>query len=522
MLKTDPSGAERRWPGSGPASSSARWLCSANSHDRDRARAGADDDPVPGPRLLPSPGRCAAPPCASTSRRSRSSGARRERGSDPGRFAKKGVAASGTIGTRLRCADEASHPRVEQAPGVVVACSSPWSFCQRSRSPAPAPGGSFGGRMGFRSGGGTSMPRSYSGGGSRSYYGGGTHSFHFFPSFGWGGYGYGGGFGLVGDNGRAAGGRRRGRVGLARAPGQPQRRRAPLGDDRHGRGRDLRRARPTSTSSSSRSAGRRVASRSAWRLSPRRGTPTTESGLAALLQQTALELLREKDAIRYASSEARGPMSLTNAETAMNGVALAERSRFQVERVARARTGGSAVDRRGGGGARGAGADRGHARGRDPRAAAPVRRRSRTEEQLATLLAELGRRCRPSGLLGMEVVWTPADSNDSMTETDVMTTYPGAPQPLMPPAVPGGGRTDAASASAGAKPPLWRLTAGCRAVRHLRHRPADHRLLPVGADHTVQPPPRDPREQNVAVAIVVAAFIIGMAIIIAAALILIK
>ena len=49
------------------------------------------------------------------------------------------------------------------------------------------------------------------------------------------------------------------------------------------------------------------------------GDTHSEAGLAALLQQTSLELLREKDAIRYASSEARGPMSLTNAETAMNG-----------------------------------------------------------------------------------------------------------------------------------------------------------------------------------------------------------
>ena len=63
------------------------------------------------------------------------------------------------------------------------------------------------------------------------------------------------------------------------------------------------------------------------------GDTTSEAGLAALLQQSALELLRNKDSIRYAAAEARGPMSLTNAETAMNGVSLAERSRFQVERV---------------------------------------------------------------------------------------------------------------------------------------------------------------------------------------------
>jgi len=29
-----------------------------------------------------------------------------------------------------------------------------------------------------------------------------------------------------------------------------------------------------------------------------------------------------------------------------------------------------------------------------------------------------------SALLGLEVVWTPADPEDSLTETDLMTTYP--------------------------------------------------------------------------------------------------
>ena len=66
----------------------------------------------------------------------------------------------------------------------------------------PRSGASFGGRQGFRSGGGMSMPSSpgYSGGGyGRSYgggyYGGGSH-FLFLPGFG--GYGFGGGFGLFG------------------------------------------------------------------------------------------------------------------------------------------------------------------------------------------------------------------------------------------------------------------------------------------------------------------------------------
>ena len=153
-----------------------------------------------------------------------------------------------------------------------------------------------------------------------------------------------------------------------------------------------------------------------------RGDTSTEAGLAALLQQTALELLREKDAVRYVGGEGRGPMSLTNAETAMNALALAERCRFQVERVR--------------------GAD-----GRIVRSEAPAEEgkealelvvvtlvaatrtplgqfeRPESPDQLAAVLSELGG-VSPDGLLGLEVVWTPADPNDSMTETDVMTTYP--------------------------------------------------------------------------------------------------
>ncbi len=153
-----------------------------------------------------------------------------------------------------------------------------------------------------------------------------------------------------------------------------------------------------------------------------RGDTTTEAGLAALLQQSALEILRHKDSVRYAAAEARGPLTLTNAETAMNGVSLAERSRFQVERM-------RAAD------------------GRTARSDAPAEEgkealelvvvtlvaatRTKLErfrpvgnaEELAALLSELGG-IPPTGLLGLEVIWTPADENDSMTETDVMTTYP--------------------------------------------------------------------------------------------------
>ena len=115
-------------------------------------------------------------------------------------------------------------------------------------------------------------------------------------------------------------------------------------------------------------------------------------------------------------------MSLTNAETAMNGVSLAERSRFQVERVRAADGRAARPTRRGGrqGGARAGGghAGRGHAHAARQRFK-PVT----TVDELAALLSELGG-VRRTGLLGLEVVWTPADPNDSMTETDVMTTYP--------------------------------------------------------------------------------------------------
>jgi uncharacterized membrane protein len=153
-----------------------------------------------------------------------------------------------------------------------------------------------------------------------------------------------------------------------------------------------------------------------------KGDTSSEAGLASLLQQSALELLRHKDSIRYACADGRGPMSLTNAETAMNSVSLAERSRFQVERV-------RAADGR---------AVRSEAAAEEGKEAlelvvvtlvAATRtpldkfKPVGTAAELDALLSQLGG-VSPSGLLGLEVIWTPADANDSMTETDVMTTYP--------------------------------------------------------------------------------------------------
>jgi uncharacterized membrane protein len=280
----------------------------------------------------------------------------------------------------------------------------------------PRSGASFGGRMGFRSSPSSSMPRSYNGGG-RSSYGGGTN-FFFLPGWGFGGYG--GGIGLFGTIFVLAA------VGIGaavviRAVRTHRRTLAEGGywnddDAEVAPGRAYFYKLQLALGRSARSIQDRLSEFAA------RGDTTTEAGLASLLQQSALELLRNKDSVRYAAADARGPMTLTNAETAMNGVSLAERSRFQVERL-------RAAD------------------GRTARSDAPAEEgkealelvvvtlvaatRTKLErfrpigspDELAALLSELGG-IPPTGLLGLEVIWTPADSNDSMTETDVMTTYP--------------------------------------------------------------------------------------------------
>lgn len=287
----------------------------------------------------------------------------------------------------------------------------------------PRSGGSFGGRMGFRSGGGMTAPRGYSGGGyGRSYGGGGGPSFFFFPGFGWGGYGYGGGASFLGTLAMLA------IAGVAVVAVTRALRRARYthgGQHEEGHWDDEPAVMP----------GRAYVyklqlalGRSARGLQDRlndfaaRGDTATEAGLASLLQQTALELLREKDAVRYAAAEGRGPMSLTNAETAMNGVALSERARFHVERVRGAE--GRVVK-----------SEAAAEEGKEAlelvvitlvvatRTALQSFKPLGSHDELRALLSELGG-VPSSGLLGLEVVWTPADSNDSMTETDVMTTYP--------------------------------------------------------------------------------------------------
>lgn len=293
----------------------------------------------------------------------------------------------------------------------------------------PMSGGSFGSRSGFRSSGGGFSSGGYSNGGGYSSggygrsYGGGS-SFLFLPSFGgWGYGGYGGGIGIFGTLvvmvvagiaitsvmravRRGSGGYTGGGWPGAAAydepqvvPGHAYLYKLQLALGRSGRGVQERLADFAT-----------------------RGDTSTEAGLASLLQQTALELLREKDAVRYVGADGRGPMSLTNAETAMNSLALAERARFQVERVRAAdgRVNASTVA-----------AEEGKealelvvvtlvVATRTPLGAF---KEVGSPEDLEALLSDLGG-VSPDGLLGLEVVWTPADANDSMTEIDVMTTYP--------------------------------------------------------------------------------------------------
>jgi uncharacterized membrane protein len=263
------------------------------------------------------------------------------------------------------------------------------------------------------------MPRSYSGGGYGRGYGG--PGFVFLPSWGWGGYGF-GGFGFMGSivvmavAGLAIASvvraLRRNREAADAMPG--------WGDEDEGPvampGRAYLYKLQLALGRSARGVQDRLAEFAA------QGDTNSEAGLAALLQQTALELLRNKDSVRYLSADARGPMSLTNAETAMNGVSLAERARFQVERV---RAAGGRVNRST------EAAEEGKealelivvtvvVATRNPLASFKA---ITSSEELTALLSELGG-VAPGGLLGMEVIWTPADPNDSMTETDVMTTYP--------------------------------------------------------------------------------------------------
>jgi uncharacterized membrane protein len=152
------------------------------------------------------------------------------------------------------------------------------------------------------------------------------------------------------------------------------------------------------------------------------GDTSSEAGLANLLQQAALELMREKESIRYAAVEGGGALSMTNAETKLNALALAERSKFQVERVRGAE---GKVHR-----------SQAAAATSDEvleyllvtiivatRKPLPALDQLTDREQLEAVLTELGG-VPPEGMLGLEVIWTPADPDDALTESDMLLTYP--------------------------------------------------------------------------------------------------
>ena len=276
----------------------------------------------------------------------------------------------------------------------------------------PRSGGSFSGRSGFRSGAG-SFSRGYQSGR------GGGSGFFFLPSFGWGLGGYGGGLGFMGSL-VLLGVVGLGTVAVMRAIRRAARRGAPgaWSDDDVDEGTDESYVYKIQIGLG-RSA-REIQGRLADFAS--QGDTASEAGLAELLHQTALELLREKDSIRYGLAEASGPMSMTKGETKLNGDAIAERARFEVERI------------------RGAGGSV-----RRAQAAATVGtealeylvvtvlvatrvplarvRAASDRESLEAALRELGA-VPPQALLGREVVWTPADPEDSLTDTDLMTNDP--------------------------------------------------------------------------------------------------
>jgi uncharacterized membrane protein len=270
----------------------------------------------------------------------------------------------------------------------------------------PRSGGSFSGRSGFRSGAG-SLSRGYQSGR------GGGSSFFFFPGFGWGLGGYGGGLGFMGSLVLLG-------VAVMRASRRAARRGAPGawsdGDVDEGTDESYVYKVQFGLGRSARGIQGRLADFAS------EGDTASEAGLAELLHQTALELLREKDSIRYGLAEASGPMSMTNGETKLNAAAMAERARFEVERI---RGAGGSVRR----------AQAAAAVGTEAleylvvtvlvatRVPLARVRASSDRESLETALREFGA-VPPQALLGLEVVWTPADPEDSLTETDLMTTYP--------------------------------------------------------------------------------------------------
>lgn len=292
---------------------------------------------------------------------------------------------------------------------------------------APRSGSSFGGLRGFRSSSG-GLSRSYRATprlGSRRSYGGGS-SFIFLPSFGWGygGGGLGGGMGMVGSLlmvGMVA----LGAIMVVRSIRSASQRGALTrgwgnDDDYDEVAASVDRAYVYKVQLGLGRSGRGVQKRFEEFAST--GDTSSEDGLAELLRQAALELMREKDAIRYGLVEPGGPYSLTNGEAKLMSAATAERSRYQVERV----RGNDGKVRR---------SEAAPTVGSEAlellvvtvlvatRQPLPQVQKLEDRGALDAVLGELSA-VPASNLLGIEVIWMPADPEDSLTETDLMTTYP--------------------------------------------------------------------------------------------------
>ena len=280
-------------------------------------------------------------------------------------------------------------------------------------------GGSFSSRGGFRSPSSSpsrSPGTSYDRGGYR-----GGPSFFFFPGFGWGGMGGGGGFGsllMLGMLGVGGYFVYRAVRNASRNSGGP--RSYSYGGDDYDV--DVRPDRAyvyklqLGLGRSARSLQQKLAQFA------EEGDTASETGLAQLASQTALELSRQKHSIRYVQVSSDGPLSMAQGETKMNTLALAERSRFEVERVR--------------------GADGRVRKAEDKptqsddvleyivvtvlvatRQALANWKPVTEHEELEGVLASLGG-VSPREILGLEVVWTPADADDALTENDLLMTYP--------------------------------------------------------------------------------------------------
>ncbi len=278
----------------------------------------------------------------------------------------------------------------------------------------PRSGASFSGRGGFRSPSGA-FSRGYSPG--RTGYRGGAPSFFFFPGLGWGGYG--GGVGLMGSL-VVLGVLGLGALTVVRALRGANRRGSDSMWSQDDQGAELDRAFVYKLQVGLGRSARHIQGRLADFAS--QGDTSSEAGLAEMLHQTALELLREKDSIRYGLAEASGPMSMTNGETKLGASAMTERSRFQVERI---RAADGSVRRAQEAASVGAEALEYLVVTLILATRLPLDKIKAVDDRsvLEAALRELGS-VPAHALLGLEVVWTPADPEDSMTETDLMTTYP--------------------------------------------------------------------------------------------------